>query len=93
MSSLSEKASSVLETCDKALGWKGRELPSVDANTVNAAIEILSDAKSKISTDKVLNSLSLGPRTQTWTGIRTAMKAVIDALPTDSSVHGPPSHN
>jgi hypothetical protein len=93
MSSLSEKAHNVLETCDMALGWKGRDLPALDVNTVNAAIEILKEAKSKVSNDKVLNSMVLNTPAQTWTGVRSAMRAVIDALPTDSSVHGPPSHN
>ncbi|MGA2511282.1 MAG: hypothetical protein ABSG27_13745 [Candidatus Acidiferrales bacterium] len=81
MTSLSERARGVIETCDKALTWEGRDLPKVDANTVNAAITILQDAKSQVPNDKLLKAISLGPITQTWTGIRTSMQAVINALP------------
>ena len=33
MISLSERARGVMETCDKALTWEGRDLPKVDAET------------------------------------------------------------
>lgn len=81
MVSLSERARSIIETCDKALAWEGRDLPPVDDNTVSAAITILQDAKSQLPNDRLLKGMSLRPITQTWTGIRTAMQAVIFALP------------
>jgi hypothetical protein len=81
MASLAERARGVIETCDKALSSKGRELPPVDASTLNAAITILQEAKSQLPNDNLLKAISLRRIAQSWTGIRTAMQVVINALP------------
>jgi hypothetical protein len=81
MASLAERARGVIETCDKALSWKGRELPLVDASTLNTAITILQEAKSQVPSDQLLKAISLRRITLSWTAIRMAMQAVINALP------------
>jgi len=69
----------MIETCKTVLA-RGKDLPPVDAITIQVASAILEEAKREFPQDKVLAAVVLNP-VFTWTAILSAMETVSRSLP------------